>query len=53
MLTIINFMFWLIVLGYGLYQRIMKSPKTLEDYAEIALIIFLMVALVFFSVLIS
>ncbi len=53
MLKVTHFLFSLAVLGYFMYKKVMKSPKTWEDYAEIGLIIFLMLALVFFSILFS
>ena len=53
MLKITHLLFSLAVLCYFMYKKVMKSPKTWEDYAEIGLIIVLMLVVVLALVVVS
>jgi len=51
MIIKINMIIWFMFLCYFMYQRVIKSPKTWRDYADMGLIIVFMLIDLFFLVI--
>jgi len=51
MYFLIKLTVWFAFLGYFMYQRVIKSPKTWRDYADMGLIIVFMLLILFLLVI--